>query len=52
MFCEMRDKGFIVRSKNNSGKTVWMLPSSQSPKLQQPDIFDCLAADSGDSPSS
>jgi hypothetical protein len=52
MFCEMRDKGFIVRSKNNNGKTVWMLPSSQSPKLQQHDIFDGLAADSGDSPSS
>ena len=29
MFCEMRDKAVIVRSKNHDGKAVWMLPSSR-----------------------
>ena len=52
MFREMRDKGYIIRSKNPDGKAVWLLPSSQPAKSQQPDLFDALTADSGDSPSS
>lgn len=54
MFCEMRDKGYIVRTKNHDGKAVWTLPTSQTAKSapQQTDMFDALAADSGDSPSS
>lgn len=48
MFCEMRDKGCIVRSKNASGKSVWALPASQvaNPKPQplQPDMFEAFAA--------
>lgn len=54
MFCEMRDKCYIVRSKNASGKSVWTLPVSQVAKPQpvQPDIFEAFAAVSGDSPSS
>lgn len=52
MFREMRDRGVIVRSKNHDGKAVWSLPASQPAQLQQPDMFDALAADSGDSPSS
>lgn len=53
MFREMRDKGFIVRSKNAEGKAVWSIPS-QPAKSQpvQTDMYEALAADSGDSPSS
>lgn len=28
MFCDMRNQGFIVRSKNNEGKAVWILAGS------------------------
>ena len=52
MFREMRDRGVIVRNKNHDGKAVWSLPASQPAQPQQPDMFDALAADSGDSPSS
>ena len=52
MFREMRDRGVIVRSKNQDGKAIWTLPASQPVQPQQPDIFDALAAGSGDSPSS
>ena len=52
MFREMRDRGVIVRSKNHDGKAVWSLPASLPAQPQQPDMFDALAADSGDSPSS
>ena len=51
MFCEMRDKGFIVRSKNQQGKAVWMLPSAK-PKPVQTDMYAPAPADSGGSPSS
>ena len=51
MFCEMRDKGFIVRSKNQQGKAVWMLPSAK-PKAVQTDMYASAPADSGGSPSS
>ena len=37
MFCEMRDTGAIVRSRNSQGKTVWTLPARQSPI--QPDLY-------------
>lgn len=52
MFREMRDKGYIIRSKNHDGKAVWFLSSSQPANPQQPDIFGAFATDSGDSPSS
>jgi hypothetical protein len=43
MFCNMRDKAFIVRSKNAENKTVWKLSSvpADSPKTeaQQLNIF-------------
>ena len=56
MFCEMRDSGAIVRTKNKAGKSVWQLSSmlSETAKSQpvQSDMFDQAAADSGDSPSS
>ena len=48
MFCEMRDKGCIVRFRNASGKTVWTLPISQvakpKPHPLQPDMFEAFAA--------
>ena len=52
MFREMRDKGFIVRSKNHDGKAVWTLSASQPAQPRQPDLFEAIAAGSGDSPSS
>ena len=54
MFCEMRDKGVIVRSKNHDGKAVWTLPSPKPARAipRQTDMYENLAADSGDSPSS
>lgn len=52
IFCEMRDKAFIVRSKTPDRKTVWMLPKAQTAQPRQPDMFDTPAADSGASPSS
>ena len=52
IFCEMRDKAFIIRSKTADRKTVWMLPKAQPAQPRQPDMFDAQAADSGASPSS
>ena len=52
MFREMRDKGFIVRSKNHDGKAVWLLPTSLPAQSRQLDMFEALAAGSGESPSS
>ena len=52
MFCDMRDRGAIVRSKNKEGKAVWKLPSAQAPKPIQTKIFNQPAVDSGESPSS
>ena len=52
MFCDMRDRGAIVRSKNKEGKAVWQLPSAQAPQPIQTEIFNQPAADSGESPSS
>ena len=52
MFCDMRDRGAIVRSKNKEGKAVWQLPSAQAPQPIQTEIFNQPAADSGKSPSS
>ena len=58
MFCAMRDKGFIVRAKNQQGNAVWLLQSAPAamPQPAEPDLFDVieaeLAADAGESPSS
>ena len=55
MFREMRDKGYIVRSKNPEGKSVWMLTASQSAAKREPlqaDLFGAIASGNGDSPSS
>ena len=52
MFCDMRDRGAVVRTKNKEGKAVWQLPSAQAPKPFQTEIFNPPAADSGESPSS
>lgn len=52
MFCDMRDRGAIVRSKNKEGKAVWQLPSAQAPQPIQTEIFNQPATDSGESPSS
>ena len=52
MFREVRDRGVIVRSKNHDGKAIWSLPASKPAQPQQTDMFEALAADSGDSPSS
>lgn len=63
MFRAMRDKGFIVRAKNQLGNAVWMLQSASAAVPQQtqqqpdePDLFDAIAAElaavSGESPSS
>ncbi len=49
MFCEIRDKGYIVRSKNHEGKAVWQLCQ---PATSQPDLFGHPDAGPGDSPSS
>lgn len=46
MFCEMRDRGAIIRRKNDEGKAVWQLAATQ------PDLFSKSGADSGESPSS
>ena len=52
MFREMRDRGAIIRTKNSEGKSVWQLPSAQTKQPLQTDMYDQLAADSGESPSS
>ncbi len=56
MFREMRDKVAIIRTKNHDGKSVWQLPvppaSSSTPLPDTPDLFDSIAADLGESPSS
>lgn len=52
MFREMRDRGAIIRTKNQEGKSVWQLPSAQTKQPLQTDMYDQLAADSGESPSS
>ena len=52
MFRDMRDRGAIVRVKNNEGKAVWQLPSVQASKPIQTEIFNRPAADLGESPSS
>ena len=52
MFCDMRDRGAIVRSKNKEGKAVWQLPTAQAPQPIQTEIFNQPATDSGESPSS
>lgn len=46
MFCEMRDRGAIIRKRNNEGRYVWQLPDAQ------PDLFSKSVADTGESPSS
>ena len=46
MFCEMRDRGAIIRKRNNEGRYVWQLPDAQ------PDLFSKSGADTGESPSS
>lgn len=46
MFCEMRDRGAIIRKRNNEGRYVWQLPDAQ------PDLFSKSDADTGESPSS
>lgn len=46
MFCEMRDRGAIIRKRNNEGRYVWQLPDAQ------PDLFSKSCADTGESPSS
>ena len=54
MFCAMRNRGAIVRSKNSEGKAVWQLSASASSSTQstaEPDLFDQIAADLGVSPS-
>ena len=33
LFCEMRDRGAIIRKRNNEGRYVWQLPDAQ------PDLF-------------
>ncbi|MBO4801759.1 MAG: hypothetical protein J5545_07830 [Bacteroidaceae bacterium] len=54
MFCRMRDAGFIVRLINSKGKSIWQLSSKQSvseaPTETEPDLFDQIAADLGESP--
>ena len=58
MFNAMRDKGFIIRAKNQQGNAVWLLQSAPAamPQPAEPDLFDVieaeLAADAGESPSS
>ncbi len=54
MFCEMRDKGYIIRLKNHEGKAVWSLQTSPSvsPRPVQTNLFEALTTVSGDSPSS
>ena len=52
MFREMRDRGAIIRTKNSEGKSVWQLPSAQTKQPLQTDMYDQLATDSGESPSS
>ena len=54
MFREMRDKGYIVRTKDHESKAVWGLSSSLTAKPQplQADLFTAQPAVSGDSPSS
>ena len=58
MFNAMRDKGFIIRAKNQQGNAVWLLQSAPAamPQSAEPDLFDLieaeLAADAGESPSS
>ena len=51
MFCDMRDSGAIIRTKNKEGKAVWQLPNEKSLPTQT-DMFKQQAAVSGDSPSS
>ena len=36
MFCEMRDAGYIVRTKNNQGKSVWKLATANSQQQELP----------------
>ena len=52
MFCDMRDRGAIIRTKNKEGKAVWQLPSAPVSRPIQTDMFNQPTADSGESPSS
>lgn len=49
MFCEMRDHGAVIRSRNSEGKTVWKLSataaSQQQVSASQPDLFEQIEAD-------
>ena len=56
MFREMRDRGTIVRTRDNGGKTVWKLAQRHTLGNEEddlePDLFDQIASSLGVSPSS
>ncbi len=39
MFCDMRDRGAIVRTKNHDGKAVWQLSAAGTSTPTQTDLF-------------
>jgi hypothetical protein len=49
MFCDMRDRGALLRTRNSEGKAVWMLAATAAQKgtvpASQPDLFEQIEAD-------
>ena len=49
MFCDMRNRGALLRTRNSEGKAVWMLAATAAQKgtvpASQPDLFEQIEAD-------
>ena len=49
MFCDMRDRGALLRTRNSEGKAVWTLAATAAQRgtvtTSQPDLFEQIEAD-------